>query len=89
MVNHGSVDKFHIGSEIISPDELGSWLDSLEGSLNSPASIAGKYISVWAYINGQWKSYDPDQPFFSDWTTMTPGGGYWIKTSEACTWSLP
>ncbi len=53
------------------------------------ASIAGKYISVWAYINGQWKSYDPNQPFFSDLNNVTPGVGYWIKTSEAGTWSLP
>ena len=52
-------------------------------------SISGKYISVWAYVNGQWKSYDPNQPFFSDLNNVTPGVGYWIKTSEACTWSLP
>ncbi len=51
--------------------------------------IVNKYESVWAYINGLWKSYDPNQPYFSDLTTITPGVGYWIKTSEACTWSLP
>ena len=64
----------------------GSEVKDVETAL---ASIAGKYVSVWAYINGQWKSYDPNQPFFSGLTTMTPGVGYWIKTSEACTWSLP
>ena len=63
----------------------GSEVKDVETAL---ASIAGKYVSVWAYINGQWKSYDPNQPFFSDLTNMTPGVGYWIKTSEACTWSL-
>ena len=53
------------------------------------ASIAGKFISVWAYVNGQWKSYDPDQPNFSDLNNVTPGVGYWIKTNAACVWSLP
>ena len=47
------------------------------------SSIAGKYESVWAYINGQWKSYDPEQPFFGDLTTMQAGIGYWIKMKAA------
>ncbi len=64
----------------------GSEIKDIEEALES---ITGKYISVWAYINGQWKSYDPNQPFFSDLNNVTPGIGYWIKTSEACTWSLP
>jgi len=53
------------------------------------ASIDGKYISVWAYINGQWKVYDPTNPGLSDLTTMEPGYGYWIKTKQNCTWTLP
>jgi calcium-activated chloride channel regulator 3/4 len=53
------------------------------------ASIDGKYISVWAYINGQWRVYDPANPGFSDLTTMEPGYGYWIKTKQNCTWTLP
>jgi hypothetical protein len=53
------------------------------------ASISGKYVSVWAYVNGTWKVYDPNNPGFSDLTTMDPGYGYWINTNEACTWTLP
>jgi len=52
-------------------------------------SIAGKYIAVWAFINGEWKVYDPANAGFSDLTTMEPGYGYWINASEACTWTLP
>ena len=52
------------------------------------ASISGKVVSVWAYINGQWKVYDPANPGFSDLTTLEPGYGYWIKATEACTWTL-
>jgi sugar lactone lactonase YvrE len=53
------------------------------------ASIEDKYISVWAYMDGGWKVYDPENPGFSDLTTMEPGYGYWINASEACTWILP
>ena len=53
------------------------------------ASISGKIVSVWAYVNGTWKVYDPANPGFSDLTTMDPGYGYWIQTTRACTWTLP
>jgi len=53
------------------------------------ASISGKVISVLAYIDDQWKVYDPANPGFSDLNTMAPGYGYWIATTEACTWTLP
>ena len=53
------------------------------------ASISGKIVSVWAYVNGAWKVYDPANPGFSDLTTMGPGYGYWIQTTEACTWTMP
>lgn len=56
---------------------------------NALASIDGKVKSVWAYVNGAWKVYDPANPGFSDLTTMSPGYGFWIKTTEACTWTLP
>ena len=52
-------------------------------------SIEGKYVSVWAYIDGSWRVYDPNNPGFSDLTTMEPGYGYWINTTEVCTWTLP
>jgi len=56
------------------------------------ASIDGKYLSVWDYagpIDDPWRVYDPANPGFSDLTTMEPGYGYWINTTEACTWTLP
>jgi hypothetical protein len=56
---------------------------------NALSSIAGKYVSVWTYVNGSWKVYDPANPGFSDLTTMEPGRGYWIKAKQACTWTLP
>ena len=51
-------------------------------------SISGKYISVWAYINGSWKVYDPANPGFSDLTTMEAGTGYWLNMSEPATLTI-
>jgi hypothetical protein len=53
------------------------------------ASIHGKYISVWAFVDGSWRVFDPANAGFSDLTTMEPGFGYWIDATEACTWTLP
>jgi hypothetical protein len=53
------------------------------------ASIDGKYVSVWAFIDGDWKVYDPANHGASDLVTMDPGFGYWINTTEACIWTLP
>ncbi|HHT9121832.1 MAG TPA: Ig-like domain-containing protein [Candidatus Wunengus sp. YC63] len=53
------------------------------------ASIAGRYLSVWAYIDGVWKSYDPNNAGASDLTTIEPGYGYWIKAIMDTTWTLP
>jgi ELWxxDGT repeat protein len=33
MVDHGSVDKFHIGSEFITPSDLATWLGHLENGI--------------------------------------------------------
>jgi predicted outer membrane repeat protein len=52
-------------------------------------SIDGYYISVWAYMDGGWKIYDPENPGFSDLLTMEPGYGYWINAKEECIWTLP
>ncbi|MBN1833358.1 MAG: fibronectin type III domain-containing protein [Deltaproteobacteria bacterium] len=52
-------------------------------------SIQGNVISVWGYVNGGWRVYDPANPGFSDLNILEPGIGYWIETSMACTWSLP
>ena len=53
------------------------------------SSIDDKYVSVWAYMDTSWKSYDPGEPGLSDLTTLEPGYGYWISTSQGCTWTLP
>ncbi len=53
------------------------------------ASIDGNYVSVWAFMEGSWKVYDPANPGFSDLLTTEPNYGYWINTTQACTWSLP
>ena len=50
------------------------------------SSISSYIVSVWAYEEGQWKVYDPQNPEFSDLTTMEPGYGYWINVSDPCTW---
>ena len=62
--------------------------DTAQAVADALASIEGKYISVWAYMDGGWKVYDPANPGFSDLTIMEPGYGYWINASEACTWIL-
>jgi hypothetical protein len=53
------------------------------------ASIAGKYDSVWTFKEGIWKLYDPNNPNFSDLTTLDPGVGYWINAKELTTWTCP
>lgn len=51
-------------------------------------SISGKYASIWAYIDKSWRVYDPNNPGFSDLTTIDPGIGYWISATESCQWVL-
>ena len=51
------------------------------------SSIEGDVVSVWAYQNGQWKIYDPQNPEFSDLTTMDPGYGYWMKMYSPSVWT--
>jgi len=60
--------------------------DSLEIS-DAIYSIEENVVSVWAYQNGQWLIYDPQNPDYSDLTTMDPGYGYWIKMSSSSVWS--
>lgn len=52
-------------------------------------SISESCESVWAYINGEWKAYYPAYPDYSDLEVMEPNYGYWIKTTQACDWTLP
>jgi len=45
-------------------------------------SINNQYAAVWAYVNGNWRVYDPANPGFSDLSTMEAGKGYWIEMNE-------
>jgi hypothetical protein len=51
--------------------------------------IDGYYTIVWGYPNQAWKFYDPTDAEGSTLTTFASGGGYWIKTIGAATWTLP
>ena len=62
---------------------------SSQAVADAVTSIEDNLASVWAYKDGQWQVYDPASPLFSDLSTLEPGYGYWIKTSQACTWTLP
>ncbi len=44
-------------------------------------TIQGAYEVVWAYSNGAWKVYDPNDTAGSTLKTMQAGIGYWIKTT--------
>ncbi len=46
-------------------------------------AISGKYISIWSYQNGHWRTFDPDNPGFSDLSVLEPGRGYWINMTAA------
>ncbi len=50
------------------------------------SSISGNIISVWGYKEGHWQVYDPENPDFSDLTTMEPCYGYWFNISSPCSW---
>jgi len=52
-------------------------------------SIDGKYESVWGFVNGSWKFYDPAHPEFSDLENMEPCYGYWVNATVACILILP
>jgi len=51
-------------------------------------SIGGKFLFVWAFVDGTWKVYDPILPGFSDLTSMEPNYGYWIYVTEDCAWTI-
>jgi len=72
------------GSNLVGYSSASPW-----GTPDAVASIEGLYVSVWAFIEGSWKLYDPANPGFSDLTAMAPGYGYWIDVSEACVWDVP
>jgi len=56
---------------------------------NAIGSIENECGSVWTFVDGNWRVYDPANPAFSDLGGMEPGHGYWIDVSKACVWTLP
>jgi hypothetical protein len=64
-----------------------------ESTADALASIAGEYGMVYGFdssdVTSPWEKYDPGAPpFANDLNEMIPGGGYWIKVSEDCTWAV-
>ncbi len=60
----------------------------LQQPVNTPVAtvlsgIGGFYEVVWAYSNGAWKVYDPNDTAGSTLKTMQAGNGYWIKMLSA------
>lgn len=51
------------------------------------STITGKYHSVWSFMNGAWKYYDPLNTGTSTLTEIKPGEGYWINMKESCIWA--
>lgn len=47
------------------------------------APIAGKFISIWSYRNGAWRTFDPNIPAFSDLASLEAGLGYWINMTTS------
>jgi len=52
-------------------------------------SIADNVVSVLAYKDGAWQTYNPSDLPGSTLTTMIPGYGYWINTNAPCEWIWP
>jgi hypothetical protein len=60
----------------------------LQQPVNTPVAtvlsgVSGFYEVVWAYSNGAWKVYDPNDTAGSTLKTMQAGNGYWIKMLSA------
>jgi hypothetical protein len=49
------------------------------------ASVSNELVIVWTYTADGWQLYDPADPIGSDLASLSDGGGYWIKVTEACT----
>jgi hypothetical protein len=49
------------------------------------STISNKLVRVWGWSDGTWLLYDPADEAGSTLKTLTPGDGYWINVSEACT----
>lgn len=51
--------------------------------------LGAKLDTIWGFTNGVWGFFDPVNPDFSDFITLEPGKGYWVKMKESATWTLP
>ena len=56
-------------------------------------SITGKFGLVFEYDasdpGSPWKKHNPDAPsFVNTLSVLTPGRGYWIYATQACTWTV-
>jgi hypothetical protein len=49
------------------------------------ASISTQVVRMWGLSAGTWTMYDPADTVGSDLTSLTAGGGYFIKVNNACT----
>lgn len=69
---------------------LAGYNTTSSGATSSALStIAGSYTIVWGYPVQAWRFFDPTDEEGSTLTQFSPGGGYWIKTTTATTWTLP
>ena len=64
----------------------GSGTTSIEEAL---ALIMNDVISVWAFDNGSWLVYDPENPGFSDLLEVEPGQGLWVNMSNNAELTIP
>jgi len=70
---------------------------AMPGALDSNGlgpDTARKYTLVYGYratdATDPWELYDPAAPaYVNDMIEMVPGMGYWIKVTEAATWTVP
>ncbi len=47
--------------------------------------IMDDIISVWAYVEGSWQVYDPENPSFSDLVELDSGTGIWVNMKGGAT----
>lgn len=51
LVNHGSENAFHMGSEVITPAELNQWIGALEGSLAGSTAEGQKIVVMLGFCH--------------------------------------
>jgi hypothetical protein len=51
--------------------------------------IMDNVVSVWAYVNGAWKAYNPSNPNTSTLHEVKPGQGLWLNMSDNAELYIP